>query len=85
MPSTEPGKQDNLNTATALFFKGSPFKLKSQSPLNENGISTAISDKFKADTDAMIPNIKFTTGGALDDAQKTYAAMTTEYKNSFTV
>ena len=36
MPNTEPGKQDNLNTATALFFKGSPFKIKSQSPLNDN-------------------------------------------------
>tara|TARA_R100000988_G_C4006798_1_gene173247 strand:- start:4155 stop:4901 length:747 start_codon:yes stop_codon:yes gene_type:complete len=86
MPSTEPGKQDNLNTATALFFKGSPFKLKSQSPLNENGIRTAMSDKFKADTDAIVsnlPNVKFTTGAALDDAQKTYSAMTTEYKNSF--
>ena len=94
MPNTEPGKQDNLNTATALFFKGSPFKLKSQSPLNDNHDvdltikpSTDISDKFKVDTDAMVsnlPTIKFTTGAALDDAQKTYGDMTAEYKNSFT-
>ena len=35
MPSTEPGKKDNLKIP--FYFKGIPFKLRSQSPLNNTG------------------------------------------------
>ena len=35
MPSTEPGKKDNLKIP--FYFKGTPFKLRSQSPLNNTG------------------------------------------------
>jgi hypothetical protein len=35
MPNTEPGKQDNLKTASGLYFKSTPFKLRSQSPAKQ--------------------------------------------------
>ena len=38
MPNTEPGKKDNLNKIP-LYFKGTPFQLRSQSPLNQ-GLET---------------------------------------------
>tara|TARA_R100000656_G_scaffold99763_1_gene72409 strand:+ start:79 stop:660 length:582 start_codon:yes stop_codon:yes gene_type:complete len=66
MPTTEPGKQDNLKIP--FYFKGTPFKLRSQSPAKQ----------LPGDADIITPNgpglVDIKYGGENKDASITNKA-----------